>query len=395
MIKNMGNRLNEIIISVTNRCNLRCRMCQIPFSGNAGMSTVNLKDLISDAVNLHPSSIVFSGGEPLLRGDIFELISFAGRHKINTCLVSNGTLINDETAGKLASSGIGVVNISIEGPEDIHDFLRGRGNYRKACEALRHLSRHKIETTIAAVVCKYNYKSLPYVMGLAGEFGITTVKFQPFNDIFLIEKDRKKDFFLSPDKAGDVNDSIQEVIELSRKHKISTNPRNYLERIPEYLCGILSDSRDNHCQALRSSCPISPDGDVYPCWVLSDRIVGNVREGGLSELWNSDRHTLICRQIAEEGCPGCLMSCYDSNLGKYGLSQAFLIKTKKLRKAAFYRRFYYRNYQFFRYILNKIVSRIVDIISSRENDNSKIAAEVREIKLAKQLLKKRIDALKK
>lgn len=392
----MENRLNEIIISITNRCNLRCRMCQIPFSGNGNteMPTENLKNLISDAVTLHPSSIVFSGGEPLLRGDIFELIAFVGRHKINTCLVSNGTLIDDETAGKLVSSGIGVVNISIEGPEDIHDFLRGKGNYQKAREALRHLSRHKIETTIATVVCKYNYKSLPYVMGLAAEFGITTVKFQPFSDIFLIEKYRKKDFFLSLDKVEDANDSIKEVIKLSQKYKISTNPQNYLERIPEYLCGILPGSRNDHCQALWSSCPISLDGNVYPCWVFSDKVVGNVREGKLSEFWNSERHNLIRRQIAEEGCPGCLMSCYDSNLGKYRLSQTVLIKSKKLRKAAFYRRFYYRNYQLLHYLIAKIANRITDVFFSRKNNDSIISSEIREIKSAKQLLKKKIDALK-
>ncbi len=118
MIK-IDDKLNEVIISVTNRCNLRCRMCQIPLQSNGEMATEELKEIIRDAAGLNPNSIVFSGGEPLLRKDIFELISFVNQRKINTCLTSNGTLIDNEVARNLASSGIGVVNISIEGPENI------------------------------------------------------------------------------------------------------------------------------------------------------------------------------------------------------------------------------------------------------------------------------------
>jgi len=142
----MSDKLKEIIVSVTNRCNLRCRMCQIPqMHNNEEMRTEQLKALIKDSAKLYPESIVFSGGEPLLRGDLFELITLANQCKINTCLTSNGTLLNDDIAKKLASCGIGVVNISIEGPEDIHDSLRGKGSFAKAVNALECLSRHKIE----------------------------------------------------------------------------------------------------------------------------------------------------------------------------------------------------------------------------------------------------------
>lgn len=390
----MTGRLKEIIISITNRCNLRCRMCQIPLGGKAELSTQDLKRLISDAATLHPASIVFSGGEPLLREDIYELIAHANGFKINTCLVSNGTLIDDGAAKRLSFSGIGVVNISIEGDEDTHDYLRGDGNYLKSCQALRSLSRYKIETTIAAIVCRHNYRSLPYVMKLANKEGVTTVKFQPFSDIFLIQKDKKNDFILSENDQDDINESIKEIILLSKKYNISTNPYSYLYNIPKYLSGACYDNVKKNCQAPWSSCPIAHNGDIYPCWVLSDRVVGNLKSNRLYEIWNSGRHNHMRQQIAKNGCSGCLMSCYDYNLGGCDIGQELLVKTKKLIRPDSYRRFYNRNYQFGNYLRVKVMDCISGLFSFRRGKDRKLAEVFDEIMTAKQLLKKEIAALK-
>lgn len=389
----MEQKLNEIIISMTNRCNLRCRMCQIPFMGNNEMPASQLIELISDAAMLYPSSIVFSGGEPLLREDIFELISFADKQKINTCLTSNGILINDEVAQQLASSGIGVVNISVEGRENTHDFLRGKGNYKKAIRALECLARHKIETTIASIVCRHNYESLPYVMELAREFGVTTVKFQPFSGIFLIDKDKKKEFFLTPEYLGEVIKSIEAIIGLSRKYKISTNSDNYLYNIPGYLCGLSGNNVVYQCPALWTSCPIAHDGNVYLCWVTSDNPIGNVRKNKLSEIWNSQKHRQLREAMAHQGCSGCLMSCYDYNMGKNNMSQALLLKAGKFKDTGFYKRFYYRIYQNAKYLLSKAINKIQDLGIFHQKRSSVPGDKIEEIKLVKQTLKKKIKLL--
>jgi len=391
----MENRLKEIIVSVTNRCTLKCSMCQIPLLDNDEMTTEELIGLISDALSLHPESIVFSGGEPLLREDIFDLISFANKCKLNTCLTSNGTLISDAVAGKLLSSGIGVVNISIEGPEQIHDSLRGKGSYQKALQALELLSRHKIESTIATIVCRKNYQSLPYVIELAHKLGVTTVKFQPFSEIFLLEKNKKSDFLLSPDLRENLSENIKKVIEFSRKYKISTNPDSYLLNIPAFLCGLLQKGPRYHCPALWKSCPISQEGNVYLCWVLSDRIVGNVRERRLSEIWNSSAHASLRAALGKVGCSGCMMSCYDYNLGKYEISQMFSLKAAKLKNPRFYKRFYYRNYQNLRYLAGKIFNRALNSVVFHKNNDLKNDVTLQEIKLFKQILKDKAKALEK
>ena len=103
----MSVKLHEIILSLTNRCNLRCTMCQIPENGNEEeLGTEDVKTLIRDSLKLQPQGIVFSGGEPLLRNDIFELIAFAHSHEIKTCLTSNGTLIDERAARRLSGASL-------------------------------------------------------------------------------------------------------------------------------------------------------------------------------------------------------------------------------------------------------------------------------------------------
>lgn len=385
--------MREIIISITNRCNLRCAMCEIPQrQSNVEMSTEEVRELIRDAANLSPDNIVFSGGEPLLRKDLFELISFANQRKINTCLTSNGTLINEQMAKNLFSSGISVVNISIEGPEGIHDSLRGKGAFRKAIRALEQLSKHKIETTLATIVCRQNYKSLAYVMELAHRYGVTTVKFQPFSEIFLIKKDRKEDFLCPNDILGEINLSIERVVKLSEEYKIATNPLGYLYSVPLYLCGLKQEYHKVNCPALWASCPITAEGDLYPCWVLSGKILGNIKKNRLSEIWNSEAHNRMRQLITEEGCFGCLMSCYDSNLGIDEFRRLVYFKVKKLRKPKFYKRQSYRMYQYIKYMSNKIIHRIGNSNCFRKKYTPHIERVLGEIQTAKDMLIKELKS---
>jgi MoaA/NifB/PqqE/SkfB family radical SAM enzyme len=390
------DKLNEIILSITNRCNLRCAMCQIP--GRAPddeMSTAEVKALISDAGVFFPSSVVFSGGEPLLRKDLFELITFAGGKRLNTCLTSNGILIDDAMAGRLAASGMGVVNISIEGPEDVHEQLRGKGNYKKAVDALGHLARHKIETTIAMTVCRQNYRYLSDVMKLAGETGTTTVKFQPFSPIFLTDKTKSGDFFIPSEFQKEFEEAMEGVIHWAGAHKIATNPVAYLRSLPAYLCGHGSQAAPRRCAALWTSCPISAAGDVHPCWVFADKVVGNVKKNKFSKIWNSARHDRLRRLLLEKECSGCFMSCYDANLGKQGLAESFVLKAGKLKKPKLYKRLYFRSYHYGRYLLGKIIRRIFSfgLAKSRRSlpDQESLFEEIRE---ARDLLRKNLKTLK-
>lgn|GEM_PF-974857 len=331
--------LKEVIISITNRCNLRCRMCDIPGGKSEELSTDQWKAVISDASRLGSQTIVFSGGEPLLREDIFELIYFAKKNKLNACLTSNGCLIDGQVASRLAASGVNVVNISIEGSKGTHDHLRGEDSFEKAISGLENLRKQGIESTVALTVSRYNYEELPYILEVAKNYGATTVRLQPFNLIFLKDRASGAGFFIDEGDIPKMEGIINSFIAISKEYRISTNPESYLRKIPAYLAGRKSHPRN--CAALWYSCPIASNGDVFPCWIeaANNKLTGNIRDEGLYELWLSEKRMKMVSSIVNNGCSGCLMSCYDEVFTKPFSKAHLLDKAKKVKKIASYRRF--------------------------------------------------------
>jgi len=380
-------KLKEVIISITNRCNSSCRMCDIPKEVNSELLTGQWKEVIEDAFSLGASTIVFSGGEPLLREDIFELISFTKSQRLNACITSNGLAINNAVAKKLSEAGVDVVNISVEGPREIHDYLRGEGSFDKVREALENLKRHDIEVTLATVISRYNYRYLDYISGLANEIGATTVKFQPFSTLFIKDKSRKCDFFISQEESKELKETIERIISFCDKHGIAVNPFSYLEKIPSYMSeNNIKGSKG--CQALWAACPINADGEIYPCWILTgkDKLIGNVKEKRLSNIWNSQKHSSVREEIINKRCPGCMMSCYDDAFGGDSIERKIVINAERIRKEGFF--------EYMRSFLIRLVKRFKFYSSYRGSPKVVMVRAARIFKENKRLKRKfneRID----
>jgi radical SAM protein with 4Fe4S-binding SPASM domain len=380
-------------------------MCDIPQNRIDELSTFQWKQVIKDAASCGTRAIIFSGGEPLLREDIFELISFTKDNSMDACLTSNGYLIDNEVSGKFRRAGIDVVNISIEGPQRIHDYMRGKGMFEKAIIALENLRKHKIESTIATMVSRYNYKYLTYVGELARQYGVTTIKFQPFSKIFLSNQQGGENFLISDRKIEAIRQIIGRVIKFCNNHAIATNPAGYLEMIPFYL-GRRHIKSNNGCGALEDSCPINPNGDIYPCWALADKdtLIGNLKEDSFLNIWDSPRRRSLIEKIKKEGCPGCMMSCYDDNFGKEALQRRIVMNVRRLQKKG--AREYMRGilkkwakrlkfYSSYRGSLKGIMNRICGSLIKKKPVNVKPAQEeidkaIKEIESAKQILEEEL-----
>lgn len=325
------DKLKEVIISITNRCNSSCIMCDIPKESCNELTTSSWKKMIDGSFSLGAENIVFSGGEPLLREDIYELIAYTKNKGMGACIASNGLLVDDKAASDLCKSGVNVVNISVEGPEEIHNFLRGAGSYKKVISALDNLRKYNIETTVAATVSRYNYRFLKYIVGLAKSKGVTTIKFQPFNNLFIKDKSRGKNFLISKNESFELELIIREVISLCDDYGIATNPDAYLKNIPLYLNKKIT--KNAACNSLWTSCPINSNGEIYPCWVLTGKkyLIGNIKDNNITDLWGSEYHDNIRGKIAANGCVGCMMSCYDESFGKDGIDKKISVNINKIK----------------------------------------------------------------
>jgi len=401
-------KLKEAIISITNQCNLRCRMCDIPKNPSEELDTQEWKRIIGEIADCSAQTVVFSGGEPLLRKDLFELIAFAKGRGMNVCVTSNGYLLDREKAGQLANCGINVVNISLEGPKEIHDHLRGKGAFDKAIQALQALRDNNIESTVATVVSRHNFGHLDYIVEQAKNNFVTTVKFQPFNTLFLETdiENKRNEFLINRQDMNLLEGKIKEALFLCRKYCISTNPENYFKNMALFLSGKFTRKVIN-CNAVSTSCPINARGQVYPCWQLATPgwEIGSVKNENFSKIWSGPRHKEVAEKIKSNGCSGCLMSCYDQIFGDDTIEKKISKHIKMANKNGYFRHFisifkrwkdkvvFYSSYRgSFRQIFQRFKKISLNKFSTRSklSGNDNFAKAFQEIGKAKEILKKEL-----
>jgi len=130
-----------MIWNFTNRCNLFCHHCYSKADANAKdtLSFTQICDTIPAMVQSGVKFVIFSGGEPLIRADIFDIAKQMKKHGIMTYLSTNGMYINSKNALQIKET-FDYIGISIDGIEQIHDQFRGqKGSYQKAIEGIKHI----------------------------------------------------------------------------------------------------------------------------------------------------------------------------------------------------------------------------------------------------------------
>jgi radical SAM protein with 4Fe4S-binding SPASM domain len=161
---------------VTKGCNLRCIHCRATateLSSPLDLPTAKAREIIEQIAAYASPILVFSGGEPLFRKDIFDLAAQATQLGLRAALATNGTLVDEETARKIVAAGVKRVSISLDGADAAtHDAFRGiPGSFEKAVAGLRMLKRCGMSVQINTTVARHNAGQLPRVLQLARDLG--------------------------------------------------------------------------------------------------------------------------------------------------------------------------------------------------------------------------------
>ena len=170
-----------IVWNCTRKCNLRCVHCY----GSAGeqdpaevLTTEQAKYFIRDLAEFDVPVILFSGGEPLLREDIFELAQFAREHGIRIALSTNGTLISEKMAGKIKDASFAEVGISLDGIGAKNDRFRGKeGAYKAALQGIRNCVALGLRVSLRLTITHYNHTEIPDIFDLVEREGVQRVCF--------------------------------------------------------------------------------------------------------------------------------------------------------------------------------------------------------------------------
>lgn len=171
---NYDGYLPKIVVwNITSSCNLRCQHCYFDATDrqiNDELSNREAKDFIEDLAKLKVSTLLFSGGEPLLRKDIFELGRVACDRAINAVLSTNGTLISKRVAEEIKKAGFSYVGISIDGTKKTHDtFRQSKGAFQSALSALRSCKKIGLKVGLRFTLTKDNFKDLSAIFDLVEE----------------------------------------------------------------------------------------------------------------------------------------------------------------------------------------------------------------------------------
>ncbi len=237
------------------------------------MSLAELRRLVVDVAGLKARKLVFTGGEPMLRADLFEAAAAfrqtdAGHHT-RLCLITNGLLIDGQTAAKITES-FDEVRISIDGPEEVNDRLRGCGSFGAALLAMRSLRDAGLAAGVSVTVTALN---LPHLVGFLS---------------FLLDEERVTDFHLAPFRYFGRGAGHPELLASWREAQEAV-ATFWRPRFGDPSNLVFSD---DHSLVECGTCGVGtyinvhPDGTVYPCRVLSIPrfCLGNVNRDALPSI---------------------------------------------------------------------------------------------------------------
>jgi AdoMet-dependent heme synthase len=309
-------------LHLTERCNLRCKHCYQGETRPDEMTFPEIRSLLDEVSDMlkdwtetydiaFTSSFNITGGEPFLRRDLFTVLEELKRRGFDTYILSNGTLISREKAKTLAELSVKGVQISIEGPQDIHDSIRGAGSFSSSLKGIRNLHDAGIELTLNTTLSDMNALYFMDIIDLASSLGVKRLGFSR-----LVPSGGGKQLLSSMLKKEAVEDLYRKIFSLDTGDLqiVTGDPVASQLRNPSAE-DAASPWPTGGCAAGVSGLTVLPDGTITPCRRLPVPI-GNIKKDSLREIWASSeilnalrdksRYQGRCGRCAKwSACRGC------------------------------------------------------------------------------------------
>jgi AdoMet-dependent heme synthase len=311
--------------NTTQACNINCVHCYRDAGAKQAneLSTAEGKKLLTEIARAGFKIMIFSGGEPLLRPDIYELIHHARNVGLRPVLGTNGTLINHGVAKELKESGLAAAGISIDSLERAtHDTFRGcSGAFEQTLSGVAACRDVNLPFQIHTTATNWNEKEITDITDLAVSLGAIA-----HHIFFLVPTGRGKDIEDVSLKTAQYEALLERIINKQQEVPIEVKPTCAPQFMRIAKQKNIPMRFTKGCLAGTSYCVILPNGDVQPCPYLPIK-VGNVRETLFDVLWQGNtlfkelRHTPLkggCGQCGYENiCGGCRARAYYYSDGDY------------------------------------------------------------------------------
>jgi AdoMet-dependent heme synthase len=311
--------------NLTQRCNLECAHCYMSAHGGADtrgeLTTAECRRVIDEIAAVNPNVfLILTGGEPLLRRDIWDVAAYAADKKFTTVFGTNGVLLREREARQMREHGILGASISLDSTDRVkHDgFRRLPGAWDAAVRATRVLGDEGLDFSLHMSVTDWNVKEVPAMIDLARDLGAKVLNF-----FFLVRTGRGRDL-------SDIDAAAYEEIltSLAKAQGAGHGPPGFVRRMlgiaeppaterfedpwstpigradgllirakcaPHFRrilwqlnpsSPLLKNYAHGSCPAGKYYCRITPEGDVTPCPYMPVS-AGNLRTAGFADLWRS------------------------------------------------------------------------------------------------------------
>ncbi len=276
---------------ITERCNLRCSHC---YQDSYARNELNFEQLLNILEQYRSTLAVFSqrlsrpvgghinvtGGEPFARQDFFELLEILAQYRqlFGFAILTNATFINEKIAKRLQKLKPNYVQISIEGTEQTHDAIRGKGSFKQTLMGLAQLRKADIYTVVSFTAHGRNYKEFPAVVKIARRYKVNRV----WSDRLIPQGSGVNEYVLTKEQTQDFFQLMHKAKQFAEKSWFNRITEVSTHRALQFL---MSGGKPYRCTAGDSFFTIQSNGDLLPCRRMPI-VVGNVLQTPLLQLYD-------------------------------------------------------------------------------------------------------------
>ena len=298
-----------VVWNVTRACNLNCRHCYAGEKSSAHtreLSTREARKLISELAYMNVPVLLFSGGEPLLREDIEELIAFAREQGIMVALSSNGTLIDLEKARRIKQLGVSYVGVSLDGKPITHNRFRGHNNaYQRTLQGIRNCQQVGQKVGLRFTMVKQNREEIGAIFQLMQKENIPRLclyhlvpqgRGSRLKKQVMTDNARRKliDNIITRAERLQEQDENREILTVANQTdgvflylRLKREDDSRAEKVYKYL------QRNGGNRSGQAIACIDWRGEVHPDQFSFAHSAGNVRERSFADIWQQSPSRLL------------------------------------------------------------------------------------------------------
>lgn len=299
-----------VVWNSTRTCNLKCRHCYMSSDAKKyqnELTTAEAKQFIDDLADFNVPVLLFSGGEPLIRPDFFELADYAAKKGVRPTLSTNGTLITPEVARKIKDIGVGYVGISLDGLREVNDKFRGKaGAFEVAMNGIKNCVAVDQRVGLRFTINHHNIQELENIFDFIEEENINRVCF--YHLVYSGRGNQMMDEDVTAEESRRAMDIIirrtRDFEERGLKKEILTVD-NHCDGVYMYLKA-LQEGKDELAQQIKkyiamnggnrsgmAFAEVDPLGYVHPDQFTQHHTFGNVRERKFGDIWQDTTNPIM------------------------------------------------------------------------------------------------------